>query len=377
MSWTAAFVLCEARRTRQSPTMNNSLSLFDGISTVLSKFLPALRRTQHRNLAWMMTGIHLSEHIHLSKIADHRPGPATLPSKVRQLRRLLANEALDPHTLYRPLRGLLLEAAQAAPRLRLLIDTLELSGNRQILMVALAYRRRALPLRWKVLRRTGVNEAKTHIALLEEVAQEIPSGSEVVLIGDGEFHATALMRWLREHTWTFHLRLHSDTYARLADGTWKQLREMAPQEGQRRYIQQVFLTKAGYGPVNLALCWAAGEDKPWLIATDEPASYATLRRYSRRMWIEELFGDLEGGGFQLHQSRIYAADRLSRLVMILSWVYTWLMHVGAWVIKRGYRRLVDRNDRRDRSLVELGRHWIRRCMTNAETLHMGLKPYFH
>jgi hypothetical protein len=65
------------------------------------------------------------------------------------------------------------------------------------------------------------------------------------------------------------------------------------------------------------------------------------------MWIEQLFADFEDGGFHLNRSGIYQTDRLSRLVLALFWAYTWLMHVGAWLVKRGWRHKVDRTDRRD------------------------------
>ena len=66
-----------------------------------------------------------------------------------------------------------------------------------------------------------------------------------------------------------------------------------------------------------------GEDDPWLIATDQKAGYLALRTCERRMWVEQLFTDFEGGGFHLSRSRPYQTDRLSRLVLALSWVYTW------------------------------------------------------
>jgi len=97
------------------------------------------------------------------------------------------------------------------------------------------------------------------------------------------------------------------------------------------------LTKdKAYGPVNLALCHKAGEDDPWLIATDQEAHYLTLRTYSRRMWIEQLFADFEGGGFHLNRSRIYHARRLSRLVLALSWVYTWPGACGSVGCQTGF-----------------------------------------
>lgn len=61
-----------------------------------------------------------------------------------------------------------------------------------------------------------------------------------------------------------------------------------------------------YGPVNLALCRAEEEEVPWLFCTNQKASYATIRTYSRRMWIEQLFADLEDGGFHPNRSRIYS-----------------------------------------------------------------------
>ena len=69
------------------------------------------------------------------------------------------------------------------------------------------------------------------------------------------------------------------------------------------------------------LCHAEDEADPWLICTDREAGYATIRTYSRRMWIEQPFADLEDGGFHLNRSRIYPPERLSRLVMALAWTY--------------------------------------------------------
>ena len=62
------------------------------------------------------------------------------------------------------------------------MDTVELSGERQILMAALACRRRALPLRWPVRRRTvrrrtGVSSAEEQISLLRNSPGRFPKDS--------------------------------------------------------------------------------------------------------------------------------------------------------------------------------------------------------
>ena len=359
--------------------MTSSLRLHSRISDMLSVFLPDLYKRRHENLAWMMTGIQQAQHVHLSKIATHRPGEATLESKTMQLRRFLANDAIEPLTYYEPLARTLIEtAARHMKRLRLLVDIVELSGHRQILMVALAYRRRALPLLWYLRRGQGATDAQTQCQLMQAIEPLLPEGKRPMIVADGEFHAVDLLAHLDEVGWGFRFRLPSSTCVHLPDGTIKALSEVEIAPGERRYLQDVYLTTLhAYGPISLAIYWKQGEDTPWFIVTDEDeASYLTLRQYSRRMLIEQLFGDLEGGGFHLDQSQIYDLERLSRLVLVLALVYTWLVHVGSWVIKRGWRNRVDRRDRRDRSLVEIGRYWIRRRLTNEETLKTGLIPYF-
>ena len=361
--------------------MSTSLQLQRTVHKTLSQRLPDRRKTRRCALAQMITGLHLSQHVHLSRIADYIPGRAQLNSKTRRLRRFLDNDAVDPHRYYEPVRRLLVQAAaQSNERIRLLLDTLELSGHRQILMAALAYRRRALPLRWQVRRRTGVSSAEQQISLLRTLAEQMPDQADVIVVGDGAFHSTDLMNYITEQGWHFRLRLHTDACVRMSDGEseeWKSLQDYVPEKGARRYLQDVYLTKdEAFGPVSIAICYEEGEDDPWLICTDQQAGYLTLRTYSRRMWIEELFGDLEDGGFHLNRSRIYKTARLSRLVMALSWAYVWLIHVGAWVVKRGLRWKVDRTGRRDRSYVEIGRRWLRRCMLNGRPLRIGFKPYF-
>jgi hypothetical protein len=354
------------------------------MESTLSQLLPDALATRRRALAKMITGLHLAEHVHLSKVASRITGTAQLESKTRHLRRFLGNEEVDPERFYSPVRDRLIEwAAQGAETegsgpIRLLVDTVELPGERQVLMAAIAYRRRALPICWETYRREGVTDAEKQISLLRALAGLFPDEAEVVVVGDGAFHSTDLMEFIEGQEWHFCLRLHADTYVRSSEeGSWKQLRDLVPEEGEDRYLQKVIVTKDNeYGPVNLALCHAEDEDDPWLICTDREADYAALRTYSRRMWIEQLFADLEDGGFHLNRSRIYPPERLSRLVMALSWTYVWLLHVGAWMVKRGFRSKVDRTSRRDRSYVELGRRWLQRCLTNQIPLRIGIRPYF-
>ena len=175
-----------------------------------------------------------------------------------------------------------------------------------------------------------------------------------------------LLRAARDWGWDFCVRLHADTYVRSrgTDG-WRECRALDPAEAQQRFVRAVRITKNhDFGPVQLVYHWAKGEDAPWRLVTSLEKGFKAVRFYQRCMWIEELFRDLQDGGFHLNRSRIYRPKRLSRLVLGLSLAYVWLVAVASYIVKRGWRRLVDRTDRRDRSYFALGLRWIRRCLTN-------------
>ena len=78
----------------------------------------------------------------------------------------------------------------------------------------------------------------------------------------------------------------------------------------------------------------------------------------------------------INQTHLQAPSRISRLFLALCIVYVWLMHTGSWVIKRGWRALVDKIHRRDLSLFRIGYYWLNRQLAQARPLHIGIKLYF-
>ncbi len=83
------------------------------------------------------------------------------------------------------------------------------------------------------------------------------------------------------------------------------------------------------------------------------------------MWTEEMFGDLKRNGFDLESTHLQQAARLSRLTLAVVLLYTWLMVVGTKVIKNGLRPWIDRAERRDLSVFQIGLRTIERRLTHA------------
>jgi hypothetical protein len=112
----------------------------------------------------------------------------------------------------------------------------------------------------------------------------------------------------------------------------------------------------------------------WLLATNLPTRRAALRAYRRKMWLDELFGDLKRQGFDLEHSHLRHFARLSRLTLAIVLLYAWLVTTAVRVIKRGLRQQVDRHERRDLSIFQIGLRWIERCMKNGQPFTMPFAP---
>ena len=121
--------------------------------------------------------------------------------------------------------------------------------------------------------------------------------------------------------------------------------------------------------------WEVGEKEPWCLATNLPDLQMALQFYARRMWIEEMFGDLKKHGFDLERTMLRHFERLSRLTLAVALLYVWLVSIGTRTVRNGLRDLVDRTNRRDLSIFQIGLRFIDRCVINALLYRIPLCSY--
>ena len=335
--------------------------------------------TRLQNLAWLMTGIYQSRSVHLSRIAGKIPGRAKLLSTVRRLSRFLDNPAVRVREWYAPIaRGLLEAMAATVGEIRLIADGTKVGGSHQLLIIAVAYRRRAIPIAWTWVKGAkGHSSAHKQRALLAYVQRLVPEGTPVVLVGDSEFGAVEVIRQMEAWHWTYVTRQKANHQLKLAGQThWQAFGDLIHRAGQSLWLGQGLLTQQHAHPANLVAHWQVGEAKPWLLATNLPSRKEALKAYRRRMWIEEMFGDLKGHGFDLESTHLRHFARLSRLTLAVVLLYDWLMATGTRAIRNGERHLVDRTDRRDLSIFQIGLRLIERRLVNAMTVVTPLCPVY-
>lgn len=340
---------------------------------------PNQRITQIQNFAWMMVGIHQSRSVHLSKIAGKVLGNAKLLSTVRRFERFLDNKSIEVRTWYEPIAKQWIEAQwQHLREIRLIVDGTKVGLGHQLLMVSLAYRRRSIPIAWVWIKQVrGHSSAKKQIELLQYVKTLLPKKSVVFLVGDSEFGSIQVMKQLNQWHWLYALRQKSNTGFRVGkSGAWQSLGSFVKKSGDSAWLPKGFLTQQHAFPASMLVYWKAGEKEPWCLATNLSDRKLVLQYYKRRMWIEEMFGDLKKHGFDLESTMLRTSEHLSRLTLVVAYLFDWLISAGAKIIRIGLRHRVDRKDRRDLSLFQIGWRFIDRQLLRLLSFPLSLCTYF-
>jgi len=339
---------------------------------------PTERKTRIRNFAWLIVGIHQSRSVKLSRIAGKMPGKAKLLSFIQRLSRLLANPAINVRAWYEPIaRSWLASQASHLQQVRLIMDGTKVGFAHQLLIVSLAYRKRAIPIAWTWVKHIkGHSTPETQLSLLAYVRNLLPKGIAVLLVGDCEFGAVEVLQQLERWQWDYVLRQKGRTHVCLFGQTeWRDFGSWVEKPGRSVWLGKGWLTQTKIYPVNLLVHWKVGEDEAWCLATNLPDRQMTLQAYARRMWIEEMFGDLKSHGFDLELTMLRHADRLSRLTLAVALLYVWSISIGTKTIQNSQRDLVDRKDRRDLSIFQIGLRFIERLLINSIPCSVDLCVY--
>lgn len=330
------------------------------------------------NMVYLLMGIWEGRSVQTGRIAAHVPVRAKKMSVVRRLERFLSNGGVRVREWYEPIAREIIAAASVAGEIHLVLDTTKVSTYFRLLMVGVAYRRRVLPLAWTwVLTPRGHSSAAKQVAVLSYVRSLIPAGIQVSLVGDCEFGHTAVLEAMHDWHWDYALRQSGHLLVQLpGSNDWERLDSLITQRGDWRFIPGVKLTAAQGIETNLMLCWDKRYPEPWLLATNCTRPRPALRLYHRRAWIENMFGDLKGNGFDFERSAMRHFLHLSRLTLAVCLLYVWFLAFGTHLVHLGLHTEVDRADRRDLSLFRIAWDFLQRALLLDLPFLVLFKPFF-
>lgn len=317
---------------------------YDTIRTQLTRQLPDLRPRLAEPLACALVGMSQSVSAQQRAIAGAMPLNTKQQSKIQRLRRLLDNGKLTATDIYQPIVRHALTGLKGQ-RVHLLLDRVVLTATQNVLVVSVGFRRRSLPLVWQILPHQGSSNLRAQQKVLRQAATLLPAGVRITVHADSEFRSQQLFRWIRNRRWNAMLGIRGNTPVTLDPArAGQKLTTWLPDRETVVYLNDVYLTEERCGPVNV-LAWWDKDDRGVLtcyaVMTNLRATWQTYRIGSRRMWIETLFRDWQSGGFDLGKTGITNHTRFARLILLVCLVYLWFVSIGRWLVKRGYRTLLD------------------------------------
>ncbi|MGL5065069.1 MAG: IS4 family transposase [Microcoleus sp.] len=206
----------------------------------------------------------------------------------------------------------------------LAIDRTKWQSN-NILMVSMIWRKRAIPIYWKMLDKQGNSTLEHQQFVLTPVFTTL-SDYKLLVLGDREFCSVTLANWLREKKVDFCLRLKKNVCIKTEDLLWTELKMLGLESGNSFFNQEVTIRKtAPITGFNLAGKWLGKyrnviTEEPWYILTSLADIQAAVDAYAKRFGIEEMFRDFKGGGYNLEKTNL-TGERLSKLLVLLSLAY--------------------------------------------------------
>jgi hypothetical protein len=303
-------------------------TIADSISADLQQRLPHQRKTQREKLALLGATMLDVRSANLMDLAAGLPLAAERTDmRYQWITRLLGNPLVISDTIMEPFaREALERAATDDQAVVLILDQSKLSDRHQVLMLALRYGERALPLAWRVEATAGAIGFETQKALLEAVAPWLPVAAKVRLMGDRFYGTADLIGWCQERAWDYRLRLKGTLV--VFDRTGKTTTGDCARN-KVYYLETVELT-GKRARTHIGLVQDPGHNEPWIIAMSERPGYLRTLEYGQRWGIEPMFSDFKSRGFGVQDTQIRYADRLDRLILVMSRALYWAVSTGQW-----------------------------------------------
>lgn len=150
--------------------------------------------------------------------------------------------------------------------------------------------------------------------LLESALTLIQEGTDICLTADRFYGTSALINWCKTQEWQYRIRLKSNLIFQHEGG------EITPRGVHQLKLN--LLENAHFNKIdistNIGTLHEPNNPEPWFIAMDcKPSQYKVLD-YGMRWGIEFMFSDFKSRGFGITQTHLKHADRIERLILIVT-----------------------------------------------------------
>lgn len=244
----------------------------------------------------------------------------------RYIRRFLSNPKLKPIEVMEGFIPELLYMLTSNGQVGILmLDQSKVGDGFECLMVSLRVGERAIPVAWRVKKTEGEMGYDEQEPLLKAVYDMIPEGVNVLLAADRFYGTAALITLCQSFGWQYRIRLKGNLNLFHQEG-WV-LNSHEAKKMNLKGLEDVHLGEKG-PLINVGILHEEGHPEAWYIAMDVKPSMARTLDYGLRWGIEALFSDLKTRGFSVTKTQLKHADRIERLLLILTIALYWAVSTG-------------------------------------------------
>lgn len=320
--------------------------LYRVVEAKLQAVLPErVRITTVRRLALLVSGLIAAKSSVVSQMAagvwEAGVSVAQVTSIARRRRRSLHDPKVTAATCYEPAVRTLIDWEGLVRRGQPAILALDESSQEErvhLLRVSLTYWGTAVPLAWELWPQNtplAAGEYWRRIdAVLDRVAALLPAGLTVIVTADRAFDVPAFVERVAARGWHWVIRLKAEGATRFLDwhGREHSLRALIHRHvaapGQRWKARGRIFKGAGWYPASVVAVWAAGAKERLVVITDLPPTWAVVRHYDRRFWIESGFRTDKSQGWQWEACQVTTLEHHARLLVAMAWATLLVLCLG-------------------------------------------------
>jgi Transposase DDE domain len=246
-------------------------------------------------------------------------------SRFRYINRWLQNPMIDH---LRVMRGFIPEIAQVATAggktIILMMDQTKIAEHFECLMVSLRVGERAIPVAWTVKETRGGIGFDVQKPLLDAVCTMMPQGVDILLAADRFYGTAALIAWCKQHGWNYRIRLKENLILHHEGG---EITTGDAAKTKMTALMNATLNATGV-TTHIGILHEKGHKEPWIIAMHDVPTKGRVLDYGMRWGIESMFSDFKSRGFGITKTQLKHADRIERLILILTIALFWAASTG-------------------------------------------------
>ncbi len=316
-------------------------------------------------MALMIESIIKTQSICLWKLCEVIPLKAKPESINRRMQRFISQVALDASWLAK----FIFRICGCKDEVYLIMDRTNWKLGRtniNILMLAISYEGKGVPILWKFLNKRGNSNEEERIALIDQFRIIFPLVRIAGFLADREFVGEDWFRKLKELNIPFLIRVRSNFKIRKNYKFQKiqNLFRRSPLNSHKIYRCKKLVLGVPLYVSGIKLRNKQNKIEYCIIVSNENQANP-IETYQRRWQIENMFKNLKTSGFNFEATHVTKHERLSNLLSLLSIGYIWITKVANKVLKENPIQQILSHGRNNMSHFRVGLRSIRNAISNS------------